>query len=232
MRAAVGPGRGWLGPLLAAAVAALASASASAQKLTLDELVSAVVRIKTFINPDGAHGGEPRPRARRLRHRHRRERAGPDHRLSHGRGARRRGRSPTTAAPCRPTSSATTTRPASACCGRSRRSSSSRSRSASRPTSRSSDPVLVASFGGARHGGARPRGRQARVRRQLGISARRRDLHGAAASGLERRRADQPRGQARRRRLADRRRRHRQGRRRRPATCSCRSICCRRSWPT
>ncbi len=53
MRAAVGPGRGWLGPLLAAAVAALASASASAQKLTLDELVSSVVRIKTFINPDG-----------------------------------------------------------------------------------------------------------------------------------------------------------------------------------
>jgi serine protease Do len=53
MRAAVGPGRGWLGPLLAAAVAALASASASAQKLTLEELVSSVVRIKTFIAPEG-----------------------------------------------------------------------------------------------------------------------------------------------------------------------------------
>ena len=39
--------------MLAAAVAALASASASAQKLTLDELVSSVVRIKTFIDPDG-----------------------------------------------------------------------------------------------------------------------------------------------------------------------------------
>ena len=53
MRDAVGPGRGWQTLLLAAAVAALASASASAQKLSLDELVSSVVRIKTFIAPDG-----------------------------------------------------------------------------------------------------------------------------------------------------------------------------------
>jgi serine protease Do len=53
MRNAVGPGRGWLTLLLAAAVAVLASASASAQKLSLDEIVSSVVRIKTFIAPDG-----------------------------------------------------------------------------------------------------------------------------------------------------------------------------------
>ena len=53
MRAAVGPAGRWLGLLLAAAVATLASASASAQKLSLEELVSSVVRIKTFIAPDG-----------------------------------------------------------------------------------------------------------------------------------------------------------------------------------
>ncbi len=53
MRDAVGQGPGWLALLLAAAFAALASASASAQKLSLDELVSSVVRIKTFIAPDG-----------------------------------------------------------------------------------------------------------------------------------------------------------------------------------
>ena len=53
MRAAVGLAGRWLGLLLAAAVAALASASASAQKLSLEEVVSSVVRIKTFIAPEG-----------------------------------------------------------------------------------------------------------------------------------------------------------------------------------
>ena len=48
--------------------------------------------------------------------------------------------------------------------------------------------------------------------RAAGIPARRGHLHVAAASGLERRRADQPRGQARRRRLARRRQRRGQGR--------------------
>ena len=84
----------------------------------------------------------------------------------------------------------------------------------------------------AEHGVARARRRQARIRRQLGIPARRGDLHRAAASGLERRRADLARGQASRRRLADRRRRGRRRRRRRPATCSCRSSGCRRSSAT
>ena len=46
---------------------------------------------------------------------------------------------------------------------------------------------------------------------------------GAAASGLEWRSADQPRRQARRRRLADRRQHHRSQSTIRPATCSCRS---------
>jgi serine protease Do len=47
---------GWLGVLLTAAVAVLASgtaASAQNEKVTLRELVSSVVRIKTHINPDG-----------------------------------------------------------------------------------------------------------------------------------------------------------------------------------
>jgi S1-C subfamily serine protease len=47
---------GWLGVLLTAAVAVLASgtaASAQNEKVTLGELVSSVVRIKTHINPDG-----------------------------------------------------------------------------------------------------------------------------------------------------------------------------------
>jgi S1-C subfamily serine protease len=45
---------GWLGVLLTAGLAVLASvAAAPAQKTTLDELVSSVVRIKTHINPDG-----------------------------------------------------------------------------------------------------------------------------------------------------------------------------------
>ena len=74
------------------------------------------------------------------------------------------------------------------------------------------DPVLVASFGGADMVARRLRRRQARVRRQLGIPARRGAVHRAAASGLERGGADQPRGQAGRRRLADRRRRHRRER--------------------
>ena len=63
-----------------------------------------------------------------------------------------------------------------------------------------------------RHGAAGARGEPPRVRRKLGVSGRGRDLHHAAASGLERRRADQPRGQAGRRRLADRRRRQRRER--------------------
>ena len=45
---------GWLGVVLAATVAVLASVSSTpAQKATLDELVSSVVRIKAHINPDG-----------------------------------------------------------------------------------------------------------------------------------------------------------------------------------
>jgi len=45
---------GWLGVVLSAALVVFAcGTSAPAQKATLDELVSAVVRIKTHINPDG-----------------------------------------------------------------------------------------------------------------------------------------------------------------------------------
>ena len=80
-----------------------------------------------------------------------------------------------------------------------------------------------------RHGAAGPRREPPRVHRKLGVSGRGRDLHEPAASGLERGRADQPRGQADRRRLADRRRRQRRQRSRAPATCSCRSICSDRS---
>ena len=97
---------------------------------------------------------------------------------------------------------------------------------------KANDPVLIASHGGTDIGGAGPCRGKARIRRQLGISARRGDLHDAAASGLERRRADLARGQAPRRRLADRRRRGRRRQRQRRATCSCRSSGCRRSSAT
>ena len=58
MRAAVGPGRGWLGPLLAVVVA-------GGERLRFRPeghargAVSSVVRIKTFIAPEG-HGEESR----------------------------------------------------------------------------------------------------------------------------------------------------------------------------
>ena len=74
------------------------------------------------------------------------------------------------------------------------------------------DPALVVSYGGA--GAVLPVRvvEPPRVHRKLGVSGRGRDLHEPAASGLERRGADQPRGQADRRRLADRRRRQRRER--------------------
>ena len=56
------------------------------------------------------------------------------------------------------------------------------------------------------HGRPGLRRRQTRVRRIVGIPARRSDLHGAAASGMERRGPDRPRRPPGRRRLADRRR--------------------------
>ena len=57
------------------------------------------------------------------------------------------------------------------------------------------DPVLIASYRRDRHRvGARYIVGEARIRRQLGISARRGDLHLAAASGLERRGADHREG--------------------------------------
>src|SRR5262245_34001412 len=44
----------WLGPLLAAVLAAIAASTpARAQTASLEELISAVVKIKTHINPDG-----------------------------------------------------------------------------------------------------------------------------------------------------------------------------------
>ena len=94
------------------------------------------------------------------------------------------------------------------------------------------DPVLVASFGGAEMVRARARGRQARVCRRLGVPARRRHLHDAAAPGVERGGADQPRGQAGRRRLARSSPTSPARARAGPATCSCRSTGWGRSWPT
>jgi S1-C subfamily serine protease len=47
------PVRGWLKWPLAAALVVLTGATASAQKPSLEDLVSSVVRIKTFIAPDG-----------------------------------------------------------------------------------------------------------------------------------------------------------------------------------
>ena len=75
------------------------------------------------------------------------------------------------------------------------------------------DPVLVASFGGRRHGRRRTRRGPARVRRQLGVPARGCDIHRPAPPALERCGADQSRGQAGRHRLAGGRRRRRQERR-------------------
>ena len=76
------------------------------------------------------------------------------------------------------------------------------------------------------------RGRPAGVRRLLGIPARGRDLHRAAARRLRRRRADR-RGRAPGRdRLAGGQRCRPARAARCPATCSCRSTSSSRSWPT
>ena len=218
-------------PLAAALVLATLSAGI-AQTPPLEELISAVVRIKTFINPDGRTLQNLGREREGSGHRHRRQRPGADHRLPDGRGARRARSPPTTAARCRRTWSATTTRPVSDCCRRSRRSRSSRSPFGKSADVKERDAVVVASFGGPDRAGACSRCRQARIRRQLGIHARRGDLHLAAASAMERRGADQPRGQAGRRRLAHRRRCHRPAATTSPATCSCRSTGCRRSSAT
>ena len=178
-----------------------------------------------------ADRAEPRARARRLRHRDRRGRPRAHHRLSDGRGARGRDHHQ---------------------CGPHRAGDDRRLRSRNRLRHPARDPAAEGQAARvrplrrregersgadrerrrARHGVAGARRGQARIRRQLGIPARRGDLHDAAASGLERRGADLARGQAARRRLADRRRYRRRRRRRRPATCSCRSTGCRRSSAT
>jgi hypothetical protein len=127
--------RRWI--VLTAALALLIGAfDAAAQNVWVEELVSAVVRIKTHINPDG--------------------------RTVDGLGREREGSGividsnglvvtigylmveayaaeviDNSATRCRPMWWATTTKPGSVCCGRSSRSSSSRWRSASRPRSRS-----------------------------------------------------------------------------------------------
>ena len=96
-------------------------APAQAQTASIEDLVGAVVRIKTFINPDGRSVSNLG-----------REREGSGILIdenglvltigylmveAHAAEVDR----PTPGAPCRPASSATTTRPASACCARSSR---------------------------------------------------------------------------------------------------------------
>ena len=205
-----------------ALVARRAADRPGAQAASIEDLVGAVVRIKTFINPDGRSVVQPRPRARRQRHPDRRERPGADHRLSDGRGARRRGRHqrrPHRAGQRGRLRPRDRLRPAAH--HRAAQAEGAADRQGRRPQGGRSGAGRE--LRRRRHGGAGARREPPRVRRQLGVHDRPGDLHLAAASGVERRGADQPRRQAGRRRLADRRRRRPATRTTPPATCSCRS---------
>ena len=66
------PGSSWARSLLTASLVALASGTpAMAQNAWIEDLASAVVRIKTHINPEGRTVAGSGSRARRLRDRHR-----------------------------------------------------------------------------------------------------------------------------------------------------------------
>ena len=130
----------------AAAIALVASSHAAAQSSAADELLSAVVQIKTYINPDGRTVERPRPATRR---------SGiviDDKGLILTIGylmveAHSAEVVTNRAASTRLKSSATITTPSSACCAPPSRSRSSRCRSAiGRP--QGTDAVLAASFGG------------------------------------------------------------------------------------
>ena len=156
-------------------------------------------------------GVEPRPRARGLRHRHRRERPGADHRLSDGGGARRRDRHqrrPHLAGDRRRLRPRDRLRPAA----HARAAEDQAARLRQVGGRQGAGPGAGGELRRRRHGAAGACRQPPRVHRKLGVSGRGRDLHQPAASGLERGRADQPRGQAGRRRLADRRRRQRRQR--------------------
>ena len=198
--------------IVAGAIALAASTTpAVAQTPGADELLSAVVQLKTYINPDG--------------------------RTVEGLGQQRSGsgividdngliltigylmveaHSAEVAHQYRPqgpppTSSATITTPASVCCARSEPLKVKPLTLGKSADLKEQDQVLAASFGG--RAGIAPAYvmSRARIRRRLGIPDPERDLHRAGAFGMERRGAGVARRQARRRRLAGGRRRHRPG---------------------
>ena len=156
----------------------------------------------------------------------------PDHRLPDPRGVRRS--TSTTAGRQAHTgrrSWATTTRPASGWCAPACRWTWHRCRSATAARSRSATAAGAQPRRPARR--ARGQARQpARVRRLLGVPAARRPVHDTAAPDFAGAALIDPRGPAGRHRLAGRRRRHAPRTSPRPATCSCPSTRCSRSWPT
>ena len=217
-------------PLAAALVLATLSAG-MAQTPPLEELISAVVRIKTFINPDGRTLQNLGREREGSGHRHRRQWPGADHRLPDGGGAYRRDhhqRWPHLAGERDRIRQRYRLRIAAG-------DLAAQDQAAGLRQVRRRQGTRCGCGGELRRAGtcrACPRRRQARIRRLLGVHARRSDLHLAAAPAMERGGADQPRGQAGRRRLAHRRAMPPGGTTTSPATCSCRSTGCRRSSAT
>ncbi len=187
--------------VIAIAFVVAAASAAQAQRTTLDDLVSAVVRIKTFINPDGtsvSNLGREREgsgividesglvltigylmveaQCRRDHHQRRPDPGGDRGRL------RPRDR-------LRPLAHA-----------RAAEDQAARLRPIGRR--QGAGPGAGGELWRRRCRAAGPHREPPRVHRELGVSGRGRDLHQPAASGLERGCADQPRGQADRRRLA------------------------------
>ena len=128
------------------------------------------------------------------------KRAGAHHRLSDHRGRGSLADDARTAAWCRRMRLPTTRKPASAWCRRSARSICPALDLGDAAGAKVGDPVVLADGTGQSVAGRHRH--QAGIRRLLGISAGRGDLHRAGASVLGRRRADRRRRQASRHRLA------------------------------
>ena len=197
--------------------------------MNIDTILRSVVAVRATIPEDAftadAAGHPPGGQRRR----HPRRRAGAHHRLSDHRGRGGLADRPRTGASFRRMRSPTTRKPASAWCRRCRRSACRRWISATPRKAKVGDAVVLADGIGQQVRGEHRH--QAGIRRLLGISAGRGDLHRAGPSVVGRRRTGRRGRQAARHRLAapaDEPRAARSP----TSTWSCRSTSCRRSSTT
>ena len=185
---------------------------AEATRFDLERALSAVVALEADVPADAFTARSSGTERTGQRGRHPRGRPRADDRLPGDRGDQRqaddarrphRGRAP---------DRRSTSRPASASCSRSASSASRRCRAAALASLSPGDTVNGDLARRAQPRARRAHRREARVRRLLGIPARRGAVHRAAAPGVERRRAGRHARAARRHRLAVRaagdRRRH------------------------